>query len=145
MAVMKTICTKISVAVGIILNQQQQVLLAWRGAHKQPGNCWEFPGGKIEQGEDSYQALCRELYEEVAIQVQEAKPLPSIIHEYENSYQVELFPWVVEQFLGIPQGMEGQKIIWSSTNLLKNYTLPSANYAIIDQFLLFHSKHSVLK
>jgi 8-oxo-dGTP diphosphatase len=124
----------ISVVVGLIFNEREEILLAWRDARKTPGNCWEFPGGKIEPGENGYQALCRELTEEIGITVLKAAILPSIIHQY-DTYQVILHPWRIESFRGIPQGMEGQMILWSSLNQLSSVALPAANYAIVDLLL----------
>lgn len=121
----------IQVAVGLVFNSRQEILLAWRDEHKSPGNCWEFPGGKIEAEETGYQALCRELCEEVGIQVQQAKSYPEIFYDYPN-LQVILHPWRVYQYAGIPHGMEGQKILWVRLEKLREYTLPSANYAIVD-------------
>jgi 8-oxo-dGTP diphosphatase len=126
----------VEVAVGLIFNKQQEILLAWRDEHKVPGNCWEFPGGKIETGESGYQALCRELFEEIGIEVGEAFELPSIFHSYEH-VQVVLQPWQVKQYQGIPQGLEGQKIKWVSLNKLHKMILPSANKAIVR---LLHSQ-----
>ena len=121
----------IQVAVGLVFNSRQEVLLAWRDAHKSPGNCWEFPGGKVEAGETGYQALCRELREEVGIKVQDAKSYPEIFYDYQT-VQVILHPWRVGQYEGIPCGLEGQKILWVKPEELRGYTLPSANYAIVD-------------
>jgi 8-oxo-dGTP diphosphatase len=125
----------IQVVIGLVFNQHQEILLAWRDASKTPGNCWEFPGGKIESGEDSYQAICRELAEEVGIIVQKAVPFPQISHHYET-YQVILHPWRIEAYQGIPQGLEGQIILWRDVKQLSSVTLPGANYAIVEQLLL---------
>jgi 8-oxo-dGTP diphosphatase len=121
----------IQVAVGLVFNSRQEILLAWRDAHKSPGNCWEFPGGKIEAQETGYQALCRELQEEIGIQVKQAKNYPEIFYDYQT-LQVILQPWRVYQYEGTPYGLEGQKILWVRLGELREYTLPSANYAIVD-------------
>ena len=57
------------VAVGVIVNEQQEILIAKRPDHQYKGGLWEFPGGKVEPGETVYNALLRELNEEVNIQV----------------------------------------------------------------------------
>ncbi len=124
----------ISVVVGLIFNEHEEILLAWRESWKMPGNCWEFPGGKIEPGENGYQALCRELTEEIGITVLKATILPSICHQY-DTYQVILYPWKINSYEGIPRGMEGQMILWSSLDQLSSVILPAANYAIVDLLL----------
>ncbi len=121
----------IHVVVGLIFNPAKEVLLTWRDSHKIPGNCWEFPGGKIEVGESQYQALCRELKEEIGIEVQQALKLSPLTHEYET-LMVQLYPWQVQQYQGIPQGLEGQKLCWAPFSELRDYVLPAANYAILD-------------
>lgn len=125
----------IEVAVGLVFNNQREILLAWRAAHKIPGNCWEFPGGKREAGETSYQALCRELTEEVGITVNQAVELPSVYHQYEE-IDVMLHPWRVSQYQGVPRGIEGQQIAWVAVQQLRQLTLPAANQIIVDLLLL---------
>lgn len=123
-----------NVAIGIIYNSSQEILLAWRGAHQNQGSCWEFPGGKIELGENSFQALCRELKEEINITVEQAKLLPLITHNYEKN-QVVLYPWQVEKFSGIPSGLQGQSLLWIALVQLPKMTLPAANYEIVNYLL----------
>lgn len=129
----------VQVVVGLVFNNQSEILMAWRGPHQTPGNCWEFPGGKIEQGETGYEALCRELSEEVGIAVESAEPWESIHYQYET-HQVVLYPWHVEKYWGIPHGMEGQRIAWMQLNQLSELQLPSANYTIVDSLLQFKKK-----
>lgn len=121
----------ILVAVGILFNHRHDVLLSWRNAQKTPGNCWEFPGGKIENGETDHQALCRELNEELGIEVKKAEPLFSFAHEYENC-RVLLNLWKVSQYKNNPQGKEGQMLTWASVSHLHFFKLPEANHTIVD-------------
>jgi 8-oxo-dGTP diphosphatase len=124
----------VQVVIGIVANSQQEVLLAWRDAHKVPGNCWEFPGGKIEAGETVYQALCRELFEEIKAQL-----LESIYHDYE-AMGVRLHPCRVQEYSGTPRGVEGQIIQWIPLENVPQLVLPSANYALVDLLLKMYSK-----
>jgi len=124
----------IEVVVGLIFNDAGEILVAWRDASKTPGHCWEFPGGKIEQGESGYQALSRELLEEVGIEVQAAEEMFSIRHGYEIN-PVNLHVWRLRSYRGIPQGAEGQVIAWVAVNQLRGLTLPLANQGIVDWLL----------
>ena len=72
----------IRVAVGVILDMEaDRVLLARRPGHVHQGGLWEFPGGKLEPGEDELQALERELGEEIGITVLRSEPLIEIAHD----------------------------------------------------------------
>ena len=59
----------VHVVAAAIINSKGEVLLARRPPHAHQGGLWEFPGGKIENGEDVQQALVRELHEELGIDV----------------------------------------------------------------------------
>ena len=84
---------EIFVVAGIFINHDKSILLAQRSAEKSFPSQWEFPGGKIEEGENSESALRRELFEELNIEVDKMKLFDSVIHEY------ELFRANIEFFL----------------------------------------------
>ena len=120
----------IHVAVGIIYNLQQQILIAKRAEHKHQGGCWEFPGGKVETGETVRQALYRELQEEIGIEVVTASPLMTINHNYSDK-QILLDVWQVTEFTGIARGNEGQAVHWVNIEECSDYQFPEANRGII--------------
>ncbi len=123
--------TLIHVAVGVVFNEQQQVLVALRPHHADQGNLWEFPGGKVEVGETAEQALKRELYEEVGITIISAKPLLTIEHQYPNK-KVFLDVWQVLIYEGEPYAKEDQvKIKWVSLAELSELAIPVANHPIV--------------
>ncbi|CAB1274295.1 Nudix family hydrolase [Candidatus Nitrosacidococcus tergens] len=123
------------VAIGVIINQQGQVLLAKRAPHVHQGNLWEFPGGKLELKENAYEALVRELKEELDITVLNARPLLQTYYHYPDK-SIQLNVYKISSFLGIPQGSEGQPIIWVFPKDLKNYAFPQASQHIIRAILL---------
>lgn len=115
---------------------QDQVLIAKRPAHVHQGNLWEFPGGKLEEGETVESALRRELLEELGILVKdEIKPLIKIRHDYADK-QVLLDVWEVSCFEGVPFGREGQPLKWVAPMNLLEFDFPAANRPIIDAILL---------
>ena len=69
---------EIFVVAGILIGQDKSLLLTQRSAEKSFPLQWEFPGGKIEEGEDSESALKRELFEELNIEVDKMKLFDSI-------------------------------------------------------------------
>ena len=120
----------IHVAAGVILNGQQQVLLALRPQHKHQGGLWEFPGGKVETGESVRAALGRELNEELNIRVLEARAFLLVEHDY-GDRKVTLDVWLVTSHSGEAHGREGQEIAWVSIADLPSYQFPDANVPIV--------------
>lgn len=125
---------RVHVAVGVIFNDLNQVLLAKRPDNLHQGGKWEFPGGKVENDETTSQALIRELKEEVNLNVISTMPLMTISHDYSDK-QVLLDIHCVKDFSGEPKGLEGQPIIWADVQTLKNYDFPEANTPIIEKIL----------
>jgi len=124
----------IRVAVGVIINKNNQVLIAKRGSHQHQGNKWEFPGGKVEKGETSQQALKRELKEELGIEIQSEKHLIDITHKYqegESHKTVVLEVYEVTDWLGEAKGREGQPLRWVEKSALNQYQFPAANVEIL--------------
>jgi 8-oxo-dGTP diphosphatase len=120
----------IAVAVGVVVNDQRQALIALRSKAQHQGGLWEFPGGKIEAGESDRQGLARELAEEVGIDVITTEALTAIKHDYGDKI-VDLRFILVTEFSGQAQGKEGQQIKWVSINDLSQYSFPEANNVII--------------
>ncbi len=123
---------RIHVAVGIIINPQQQILLAKRHGHLHQGGKWEFPGGKVEADETVTQALIRELKEEVGLSVTASAAFMTISHDYPDK-QVLLDIHLVQDFSGEAIGVEGQQIVWVDQAQLKDYEFPEANLPILEK------------
>lgn len=125
---------RVHVVAAVIRGDSDSILIAKRPDHLHQGGLWEFPGGKVDDGEAVCDALARELDEELAIEVKAAEPFMEIHHDYSDK-SVFLDIWTVEQFEGEPQGNEGQQVRWVSRNELRSYDFPEANLAIIDKLL----------
>lgn len=120
----------VHVAVGVLLNDDHEVLIALRPADSHQGGLWEFPGGKVEEGESVESALTREFEEELGISVQACTRLTQIKHEYADK-SVMLDVLRIERSSGIPQRREGQVIEWRALSKLKAVDFPKANERII--------------
>lgn len=121
----------IRVAVAIIVDQQQQVLITQRPAHVSHGGYWEFPGGKLEAGETGEEALIREIKEEVGLEIHQAQFLLRQEHQYPQK-EVELLFYLVTEYSGIACKCEGQlNLQWTSYKNLNPHIFPEANYALI--------------
>lgn len=118
------------VVAAVIVNDSQRILLAKRPVDRHQGGLWEFPGGKVEPGEEPRAALARELHEELGIVLRDARPLIRVRHEYPDK-SVLLDVWRVSAFTGKPHGREGQPIEWVSAQDLPYRNFPAANRPIV--------------
>lgn len=126
----------IHVAVAVIINNDDTILISRRAADKHQGNKWEFPGGKVKDNENSQEALRREIMEELGIELQSAIQMTDILHEYSENdgakkTKVLLDVYEVREWLGEPKGVEGQPILWVKRSELAQYDFPEANKEII--------------
>jgi len=128
--------TKITqVAVAVIVNQKQQVCISLRHEDAHQGGLWEFPGGKIEQGETVEQALVREVKEELDLEIKKSRPLITIAHAYTDK-SVRLHVNLITGYTGEASGMEGQAVKWIPLSELSAYDFPEANIPIIKSLQL---------
>ncbi|MHB8622845.1 MAG: Nudix family hydrolase [Sulfuricaulis sp.] len=122
------------VAVGI-LTEGDKVFITRRFPDSHQGGKWEFPGGKIELGEDTLTALKRELNEELGIHVQSAQPFLQVRHAYPEG-QVALDVWRIMEYRGTPHGREGQEAQWISRVALSQFEFPEADWPILRKLWL---------
>ena len=122
---------RVHVAVGVIFDSAHRILLSRRAEDAHQGGLWEFPGGKVEAGESLFEALARELYEELHITIESSEPLIEVVHDYSDK-AVFLDVHVVRAFKGEAQGKEGQPLAWVMPDELANYAFPAANEAIVE-------------
>lgn len=121
---------RLEVAAAVILRADGKFLLAQRPAKKIYAGYWEFPGGKIENGESAEQALKRELHEELGIDVERA--FPWITRDYVYAHAaVRLRFFRVVVWRGEPRGKEGQRFSWQSTRELAVSPLLPANGPVL--------------
>ena len=122
------------VVAAVIHNEQGQICIAKRPAHKHQGGLWEFPGGKQEAGETPQAALKRELDEELGISVIVCEPLLRVNYDYQDKH-IHLNVWQVTEFAGSAYGREGQEVTWVSLTDIRHFQFPAANQAILAKLL----------
>ena len=102
---------KVCVAAGVIQRHDGRVLVSRRQSGKHMAGAWEFPGGKVRPSESPRQALARELYEELGVEVSQVRELMSYTQQYPDRL-IELHFFAVEEYGGAPHGREDQELAW---------------------------------
>ena len=120
----------IHVVAGALFDASGRVLIAQRPPGKHMAGGWEFPGGKVEQGEEPFAALKRELHEELGIDVHEAAPLIAYEHQYPHR-RVLLDLWVVTRYCGEPQPLDAPALQWVAVDELESAGLLEADRPMI--------------
>ena len=122
----------ILVAACALIDADRRVLIAQRPEGKPMAGLWEFPGGKVEQGETPEETLIRELEEELGIvtQVPCLAPLTFASHAYDDFHL--LMPlYICRRYEGIARGLEGQAVKWVRTKDLRDYPMPAADEPLV--------------
>ncbi len=110
----------------IIENDNKEILCALRGPEMTLPNYWEFPGGKIEQGESKEEALKREIQEELGCTIEVFDHVEDTTYEYEKVI-VRLETFIAKVVSGIPKVSEHAELKW-----MTRQELPSLNWAPAD-------------
>ncbi len=120
------------VAAAALIDADGRVLLAQRPSGRRMAGLWEFPGGKVQEGEIPETALIRELREELGVEVRTGclAPLSFASHPYVDFHL--LMPlYICRNWRGQPQGCEGQRLHWVHPRRLATYPLPPADMPLV--------------
>ena len=122
------------VAAVALIDARGKILLTKRPTGKSMAGLWEFPGGKVEEGETAEAALIRELKEELGIEVETAalRHLTIAAHTYDDFHL--LMPlYVCRKWCGDPQGREGQECLWCTPEEMRALAMPPADAPLVDK------------
>jgi len=108
-----------------------EVLIGQRRADQPMASLWEFPGGKIEEGESPQQALARELTEELGIEASIGPPVTRIRHHYRRGGAVDLQFFAVREFAGEIDNQIYQQVRWVKLTDLTTYDFLAADRGLI--------------
>ncbi len=125
----------IHVVAGVLVDTQGRVLVAQRGAGKHLAGTWEFPGGKVDPGEDPRTALRRELREELGIETGAVEPLIGVPWCYPDK-TIFLDAYRVLAYAGVPGGREDQAISWHRAEALTTLDMPPPDRPIVNALRL---------
>jgi 8-oxo-dGTP diphosphatase len=126
------------VVAAALIDDKNRLLLAERPLGKSMAGLWEFPGGKMHDGETPEAALVRELREELGIETSAGcfTPLTFASYGYETFHL--LMPlYAIRIWQGTPTGREGQKLAWATKQEFSNYPMPPADIAIVQNLWSF--------
>jgi 8-oxo-dGTP diphosphatase len=122
------------VVAGLLVRNEgptREVLICQRTKHQTMPLKWEFPGGKIERGEQSRDALRRELEEELGIEAEIGDEVARIRHDYNRSVSVELRFFLVPAFKGELENRIFKQIVWAKMNQLPQFDFLEADIALV--------------
>lgn len=125
---------KVRVVGAVIENEHEEILCALRSPTMSLPNLWEFPGGKIEEGETPEVALVREIKEELGCTIKVFELIEDIVHEYPK-VTVNLLTYKSKIIDGKPKAKEHAKLEWTNIKNLKTLEWAPADIPTIDNLL----------
>jgi 8-oxo-dGTP diphosphatase len=111
--------------------EARELFICQRRPDQPMGLKWEFPGGKIEPGETSEQALFRELQEELGIDAEIGRRITTIHHTYRNGGAIEIEFFLVRSFAGELVNRIFQQMLWSPVSRLPDFDFLAADLTLI--------------
>jgi 8-oxo-dGTP diphosphatase len=118
--------------VAALILQDGKLLVCQRTRHQTMPLKWEFPGGKIEEGEQPRAALRRELDEELGIHATIGDELARIQHEYPNGGMVELRFYLVREYMGELENRIFKDMRWAAPKDLPKFDFLEADLTLVN-------------
>lgn len=118
--------------VAALIRDRERFMICQRAADKSRALLWEFPGGKVENGETKEEALARECREELGIEVSVGKLFADAAFEYPDiSVHLSLFETVITS--GVPQKLEHSDIRWITPEEAADYEFSPADVPFVEK------------
>jgi 8-oxo-dGTP diphosphatase len=128
--------------VAAVMIHNDKILGCRRGSHKDAAGMWEFPGGKVEPGESPKQALSREIWEELSLEVKPWRMLDRSLTHVNERLSIDLECWVV--FLDHAPNLissDHDAFVWLSPDELSQYSWAKPDWPAVKKL----SAHSNLR
>ena len=119
--------------VAAVIEKDGKLLVCQRTRHQTMPLKWEFPGGKIETGEQPRDALRRELEEELGIQAEVGDEIARVQHTYPNGVGVELRFYVVREYRGEMENRIFRDLQWAIPKDLAGYDFLEADAPLVKE------------
>ncbi len=116
-----------------ILNDGERILVCQRRAGDPFGLKWEFPGGKVEEGETPEACLRRELSEELDIEAEVGAEVYRTDHRYPGGFAVQLLFFRIIRYTGTPVNRAFERIVWARVPDLPRYDFLEADRELVDR------------
>lgn len=124
----------VKVVGAVSINEQGEILCALRSPRMSQPNVWEFPGGKIEEGESPEESLIREIKEELDCTVEVYELIEEVVHEYLNII-VHLLTYKTEIVAGAPTAKEHAELKWMTLEKLRSLHWAPADIPTVEALL----------
>jgi 8-oxo-dGTP diphosphatase len=118
----------------VIYNEQNEILCALRSPEMSLPNLWEFPGGKIEEGENPEETLVREIQEELGCTIEVYEKIEEVYHEYPNVI-VNLLTYKAKIVEGEPKAKEHAELKWVPLQDLNSLEWAPADIPTVEALL----------
>lgn len=125
----------VNVVAAIIENEEHDILCALRSPQMSLPNMWEFPGGKVEPGENFYTAIEREIAEELECKIKANELFHKNTHEY-DTFIINLICIKCTIIEGTPTAKEHSKLIWLKRENLSSLKWAPADIAAVEKLIL---------
>lgn len=117
-----------------IIEQFGRALITQRSESMSQALLWEFPGGKIEEGETETECLTREIMEELNLSITPIQRLTPVQQQYEK-YTIELIPYICQYIRGTVELAEHRTYHWVTQDDLKGYEWCPADLPVVKEYL----------
>lgn len=120
------------VVAGLIIGDDQRILITQRRADQELPLLWEFPGGKVEAGESPVAALVRELGEEIGVTVAVGRIWEVLFHAY-PAFDLVMLVYVCRIVEGVPHAVEVADLAWVAAHDLRRWDILPADRPLVDR------------
>ncbi len=131
---------ELEVCAGILI-KEGKILLGKRKSYDRFGGKWEFPGGKVEEGEIPEDCIIREIKEELNLDIKDFKHFKSYIHRFKNVNLV-IHSFLINEFSGKIKKLEHDSLVWLSLDDLFSYDLLDGDKPLVDY--LIESRNEIM-